>query len=304
MKKRAILLILGLFLISACTLPFFGQTQPSAGEGLKIEFTTFPSTLYENTPFQVGVKITNFVKSDVKGYLCITDYGDPASYGGITEGQCTNAFIPSAYDVSAGTLESEEIEYSFPLTGGAFEYINLDKDFKTDVTVAAIFNYDVITTAQTNICVRNPLLSSSIKEIPCEIKEKISSISQPDMPIEVAQIDKNIMGTADNQAKLVLAIFLKKVQDGYIIDYKNLEAGMPSKDSAIDVDIRFGKEKMLCKPLDQGKLKFMNKDERVLTCELNIPLHQEFLQQPLFINLHYGYQMLINGNVQVAKEVN
>jgi len=302
MIKRVILTVLVLFLLTACFGP---APQEEAGRDVSLEFTKFPDyDIYEFTPFQIGVKITNDVPQDVNGYLCLNDLA-PNHYGGIpSTGNCQSVYIPAAQFLSDNELHSEEVEFYFPSTGITYEYSNIPDEFISTETIFAKLNYEVTTISQAQICIIDPFLEQSIQDLPCKASELLSDVQQSDMPIEVLKIEPHILPTQGNMAQIMLKIYVGIVEEGYLIDYKNLAEGKPSKSAGVDTIVSIGGHTVMeCKPLENGKLMFGTKDERVITCITTTPILEEAYTDVVLIQFHYGFQKEIHNSLTLNKEV-
>jgi hypothetical protein len=301
MKKGVLIVLLVsiLFFTSGCVGDLFAsEGEISAGRGVMIEFTSVPDSLYPEYGFVVEGKVTNFVQSEVSGVVCITDsIGN--IHGGIQDIECQPIYLPSAYHLSDEALEPEEEVFAF----GPYSYRTVDEDFSSTTNVAIKFNYEVETTASTIVCIPSPLAETS--GLPCKISETLRGVKQPEMPLEVVEIEKEILPAGEGAVKVVLRIYVKKEEDGNLISLDELNSAVPRKDDAVDFAIWLDKQAMTCKNLNKGKLTFGSKEERVVLCTQDVAMvpGQDFLESHVQIKMHYGFQKTINQNIELKKEV-
>ena len=88
-------------------------------------------------------------------------------------------------------------------------------------------------------------------------------------------------------------IHLKQVEDGIILSRDNLYQGV-SEQGKVEFEAGFyGGETFQCTPVNQGRIDFREK-QKVIKCMTTVNIEQEYVQEPLVVNLGYGFKKTAN----------
>ncbi len=250
-----------------------------------------PSSIYENSQFYIALEAKNFHDKQKDVYVCVfddfTDY-----FGGVPSASCKVANLPPAQHFKEEIIPSTEKLY-FPDQSGRYYYKNLEKDEDVKVTLRA--RYEHTTKATTTICLARDY------DLGCEMVKTITP-ENFDGPVKVMSIKKEIIPLGDNQITLRLEIDIKNAGNGKVIsssDVSSLEVSEPFID--VSVNLQGITNKFNCEPKYQGKIKMIN-NAITLKCSTDIKLDQDYLENPLIVNVRYGYEIEKVINVKVLNK--
>jgi len=273
------------------------------GRGVTMEFTEYPSEVYEDQGFGLEIVVSNYGDQEVDGFVCISDTTSQ-TYMGIPSNECQPTYLPPAL-IQEGSVTPSQLPLLFPSSSsGMYRYLNLPKEDGIQeiyTSIAATFSYKTATIASTTICLEN----FNVDEPSCEKNEVIKNIKQQKMPIEVTEIEKVSYTSQDGTASISLIVHIKKMEKGDIIDPLKLQNSKQTMSPTIGFSINLAETIFKCQPLESGnKVKFMTGDETVVRCTGTKYLgDSEFINDPLIILLDYGFQVRESIPIIIRKEV-
>lgn len=299
-----IIILLSSLLLAADGCLVSSDQGKVVGRGIKLELDPdgeLPSTVYESNPFTIKARVSNYGLSPIEGYLCLSDTPSE-SYGGIRANDCQPVNLDQALQ-SEGDVKPSQMEFFFP-SGGAYSYENLPSQLSQGLTmdtqISAEFSYVTKTIALSKICLK--AFNSVSKD--CTNKETITSIQQAQMPIEVTKIEKAVAVSKDNQAMIGLTVYIKQVEEGYIID-RSLNSGKTQISPTAKLTVTLGNVVLSCTPVEHGDIiRFTTGNEKMIQCTAKEQLSQDLINEPLIITIEYGFKKTARLNpIQLIKEV-
>lgn len=298
-----IIILLSSLLLAADSCFMSGQ-QKTVGRGVKLQVdpeSELPSTFYQDTPFAVKARVSNYGLSEVQGYLCLQDTPSE-SYSGIPANDCQPVFLDPGLQ-SDGDIKPSQMELQFP-SSGSYVYENLPSQLGEGLTmdsqISATFSYVTKTIALTKICIKAYNSAST----DCKNKEIITDLQQADMPIEVRSVEKAVAVSKENTATIGLTIKFKKVEEGDIID-TSLNGGKVQITPTAQLVVMLGNVQLSCSPVEKGNfIRFTTGDEKVVQCIAKEAVTQDLINEPLIITLEYGFRRTAKlSPIQLTKEV-
>lgn len=246
---------------------------------MSFDYRKPPVELSEGDPFQVAVNLKNTGEEKVNGQLCIGSLYK--RYLGISDLECDLVVLGSVKDDSA---PSEKKIY-FPSPEAEYSYSNLDSSFSQTDSVSATFNYEIESVSSSRFCIRGDVESSLPAKISCPDIETLSGkgINNMKAPIVVSSIDKNV-----GNSRVSVDIKLSKITPGEVLDNLNYEVSF--EDGTI---FNCGSS--------SGQLPF-DKNEKVIKCNANLNIGQDYVDQVLQIGLKYRFKRLISTQITINKE--
>jgi hypothetical protein len=124
------------------------------------------------------------------------------------------------------------------------------------------------------------------------------------MPIEVTKIEKAVAVSKDNQAMIGLTVYIKQVEEGYIID-RSLNSGKTQISPTAKLTVTLGNVVLSCTPVEHGDIiRFTTGNEKMIQCTAKEQLSQDLINEPLIITIEYGFKKTARLNpIQLIKEV-
>lgn len=277
-----IYLLLTLVFLTACT-----GAQTSSGQDIKIEFTEIPtSDLYNNDIFNVGIQITNNGNSPVQGQVCTRD-SVSNYYEGIPDGICEGVSLQAA-ERFQDAREPEVHQTNF----GPFKYTKLDPNHKLTSTITAVFRYDVQTSAATEMCVKHPAADTT--DIPCQKEENIQPTQQSQTPLQVTNIKKTTRRVGQDEINVVLDITVEVTEDGTVISDINNPLGQDIPE--VEYEVIYDNQNIVCSNAPTGTIEWRkDRNKKMLHCQQQMALNQEFLNAPLEVKLAYAFEKRISS---------
>ncbi len=294
MKKSLVFCLVCLLFLAACQyLPFQSSGSVVSGKGVKVEFVDYPSgKLGEGELFSVRTRVTNYnPSSPVQGQLCIADFVSKR-LGGIPENTCQDFIVEKAEVVNSKVYEQAK-EQIF----SSYSYHDLEPNVPYTDNIGAIFTYSVASDhILEGLCVKTSesVRTSDVSASKCSKSESFSSVKQPDTPIRVTSITKDVNYLGNQQANVRLTIDLKKVEDGDVVssELADSSANPFSAVPFIDFDLNYAGVPFECPGVNAGRLQF-GQAEKEISCHGLVNVPGEFLSEPLVIRLGYSFRKTI-----------
>lgn len=282
MKKVVSFAVLAVILfLSGCV----GPTQMFTGPAVDMKLTRYPTEpLGNNEPFNVVVLLKNSLPREVEGELCVEDSVSDA-LGGIRK-DCKSIILEKAQSSAAFTDVTEELVV-FPNEDGYYSYAGIRPELYHNGNVIATLKFGVNSYASAELCVKKYDSSAD-----CDDKEIIKKIQQEKLPVVVDKIEKTVSAFG-SQARVSLRIYLKKAEDGDMIDSSLVAASSSELLEAQKIGFRadFMGREMICSGVIGGKTEFES-NEKLIKCETSLNLNQDYLDGRAEVNLRYGFRMV------------
>jgi hypothetical protein len=264
---------------------FQDSADKIVGEGITLEWMSVPEdTLREGEGFIIALKAASYEPMEVDGFICLDD-AEPQSYGGIPTNECRALKLP------ANILDGEPVyeEFIFP-EAGSYYYENLFKEGEgvtQEAKFTASLKYRIHANSSTNICI--PLSKDTTH---CKLREKITSINQGELPLEISKIEKSVFQTAEGVTKLDLRFTIEKVQEGELISYDdlsdqfNLLPQVRFEVASLGLDLK-------CQGItSDGLIGFPYDKPAEVECSALVAQKQEFINDQIYMTLEYGFKTI------------
>jgi len=313
-KKVIILLGIILLVLAGCKGGSSGKSITDADvrkgtNGLLIEFlkNAPPESVFENSPFPIGIKLKNNGASDITlGFLSI----------GLEKTYIT------VVDTSAETQK-------FEIKGKSIFNINGDEEFITvntltkgvgaqsethPSTILATACYQYKTILGSSVCIDTDIFGTKLRDKACEVKN-LDFANGQGAPVAITKIETRMLPDVLNPdiVKPHFIIHVENKGNGEVIipDEKKIEDAC--KSSALDfkdfnrmiITASLSNQPLNCnigEDFGEGKIRLRKKKD-VVRCTLDegIESSRDAYTAPLKIELDYGYTFTISKDVTIEK---
>ncbi len=277
----------------------FGGSTIVTGKGVKLEFVDYPKgELTDKEQFRIMAKVSNFGNSPVDGVLCLSDTPGARNVGILSDpsAACADIHLDTAETLSEGKISAYQQGVGFPNGGnGYYYYDNIQKDITQTSIISAHLKYAVDSKSAAQICIKS--MNANIKNIPvpCDNSQTITDIIQPDFPIQVTKIEKEVSSISPTEANVKLKIYISQKEEGQAIPRSSLFEQVSSFKPEVEFKPGFigGSGEFICTPLINGKFE-LRENEKVINCRATVNIDQEYLYDSFVVELGYGFEKVIS----------
>ncbi|MDD5650351.1 MAG: hypothetical protein PHF86_08045 [Candidatus Nanoarchaeia archaeon] len=282
MKLKLILLLSLVLLISAaCTIP--GGSQTVQNDVVQLNFLTSqpPTELYEGQTFRVGLNVKNYDTKQKDVILCV--YDDKNDYfSGIPADDCRPIKI-GAGELSGDNIIPFDQKVYFPSQDEFYSYNKLEKDMTA--TIVADVYYQHTTKSNVQICIKRDV--ETVTDVSCDGEEKITNGPGP---VQISNLKKTIYPIDANKVRLMLQFDVQNVGSGKVStkesarSKENIEPPIGLKVNLIGITDNFK-----CTPANTKGQITLKENQKTIKCEADINIEQDYIINPVEINLDYEY---------------
>lgn len=305
-KVKLTILIFLLLVLTSCSMPdississLFGSKNIATGKGVKLEFTDYPKgDLTDKEQFRVMTRVSNFGNSPIDGVICLSDTPSSRNIGIPSDpsASCVDIHLDTAETLSAGKVSAYQQDIAFPNEVGSFYYYdNIQKDITQTSIISAHLKYAVDSKSAAQICVKS--MNANVKNIPvpCEDEQTLTDIKQPDFPIQITKIEKDVSSVSPTEANVKLKIYVSQKEEGQAIPRSSIFEQVSSFKPEVEFKPGFigGSGEFTCTPLTNGKFE-LRENEKVINCRATVNIGQEYLYDTFVVELGYGFEKVIS----------